>query len=81
LKGLLLHLSIAFPRTHAIELLLDLLKNAGSEIPPRIDEAFILTQYAVETRYPGSIEPVERNEAKRALILSAEVLRWVEEKL
>jgi HEPN domain-containing protein len=81
LKGLLSHLNIAFPRTHAIELLLDLLKNAGSDIPHRIDEAFILTQYAVETRYPGSIEPIDRDEARKALLLSTEVLKWVEEKL
>ncbi len=81
LKGLLAHRNIAFPRTHAIELLLDLLKKAGLDIPPAIDEAYILTQYAVENRYPGIIEPLDKDEAKKALLLASEVLKWVEEKM
>jgi HEPN domain-containing protein len=81
LKGLLSHLNISFPRTHVIEVLLDLLSASGIEIPTDIDEAFTLTQYAVETRYPGAWESIDREEAKRALLISADVLKWVEEKL
>ncbi len=81
LKGLLTHLNIPFPRTHAIEFLLDLLKKANTNVPPEVDEAYILTQYAVDTRYPGIVEPLERDEAEKALLLAAEVLKWVEEKL
>ena len=46
-----------FPRTHVLEYLLDLLKEAGVAVPPEIDEAFQLTQYAVETRYRVSGNP------------------------
>ncbi len=44
LKGLLSQMSIPFPRTHAIDLLLDLLTGAGVEVPEPVDEAFALTQ-------------------------------------
>ena len=43
LKGLLTARSAAFPRTHVIETLLDLLKVNGLVIPKNVDEAFELT--------------------------------------
>jgi len=78
LKALLFSLSIPFPKTHAIEVLLDLLKEAGLNIPENVDEAFELSQYAVQTRYPGEWEPVTKSEAKHSLDRAAFVLRWVE---
>ena len=78
LKALLLSLGIPFPKTHAIEVLLDLLKEAGISIPDNVDEAFELSQYAVQTRYPGEWEPVTKAEAKHSLERAALVLRWVE---
>ncbi len=77
LKALLIHRGIDFPRTHVLETLLDLLTAAGVEVPPQVDEAFVLTQYAVETRYPGEWEPVSPEEARQALDTAAEVLTWV----
>jgi len=77
LKALLIQRGIDFPRTHVLETLLDLLTAAGIRIPPQVDEAFVLTQYAVETRYPGEWEPVTEEEARMALDLAAEVLAWV----
>lgn len=77
LKGLLTGRGIAFPRTHVIETLLDLLKANGFSIPENVDEAFELTQYAVQTRYPGEWEPVTNEEAHRALEQASLVLTWV----
>ena len=54
LKGLLSHLNIAFPKTHAIDVLLDMRTNAGVDVPASIDEASALAQYAVQTRYPAN---------------------------
>ncbi len=79
LKALLTHLDISFPRTHAIEVLLDLLATAGIEVPPNIDEADILSQYAVQTRYPGKWEAIDREETEKAIFIAANVLKWVEE--
>lgn len=78
LKALLLHMGIAFTKTHAIEVLLDLLKSQGVSIPKGVDEAFELSEYAVQTRYPGEWEPVTKREARRAIERAALVLTWVE---
>lgn len=81
LKGLLIYLSIAFPHTHALEVLLDLLKVNNLDIPHNVDEADELSQYAVQTRYPGEWEPVTKSEARKALERAAIVLAWVESKI
>ncbi len=78
LKGLLSNAGIPFPRTHALEVLLDLLKTHGFHIPDNVDEAFTLSQYSVQTRYPGDWEPVTQKEAEQALERAAYVLAWVE---
>ena len=78
LKALLLQRGIDFPRTHVIEVLLDLLKVNGVDIPTGVDEAFQLSEYAVQTRYPGEWEPVTKAEARRAIEQAALVLAWVE---
>ena len=81
LKGLLTHYQIPFPRTHVLEALLDLIKNNGIDVPINVDKAYKLTQYAVQTRYPGEWEPVTKNETKQALESARLVLTWVEEKI
>jgi len=81
LKALLLHLKVTFPKTHTIEVLLDLLKKQGVSIPNGVDEAFELSEYAVQTRYPGEWEPVSNAEARRALEQAGLVLAWVESQL
>jgi HEPN domain-containing protein len=78
LKGLLSSAEIPFPRTHALEVLLDLLKAHGVAVPNSVDEAFTLSQYSVQTRYPGDWEPVTKIEAKQALQRASYVLAWVE---
>jgi len=81
LKALLLQRKIDFPKTHVIEVLLDLLKVSGLTIPESIDEAFELSDYAVQTRYPGEWEPVTKAEARQAIERAALVLAWVEGQL
>jgi HEPN domain-containing protein len=81
LKALLLYLEIPFPKTHAIDVLLDLLKTRGISIPNNVDETFELSEYAVQTRYPGEWEPVNKAEARRAVEQAALVLAWVEAQL
>ncbi len=78
LKALLLQRGIPFPRTHVVETLLDLLEASGVTVPADVDEALVLTQYAVETRYPGAWEPVTQEEARVALEVASRVLAWVE---
>ena len=81
LKALLLLRQISYPRTHSIEVLLDILKLKGEHVPENVDETFILTEYAVQTRYPGEWEPVTKKEAGEALGLARLVLSWVESRI
>ena len=81
LKALLIDRAIEFPRTHVLEMLLDLLKTNHIDVPDEVDEAFELTQYAVQTRYPGAWEPVTRQETEAALERAGQVLAWVEVQL
>ena len=81
LKGLLTFHGIAHPRTHVLGVLLDILKSSSMQIPANVDRADQLTQYAVETRYPGVSEPVSKAEAQKALERAAFVLQWVESQI
>jgi len=81
LKALLLHNEISFPKTHAIEVLLDLLKAQGTKIPKGVDAAFELSEYAIQTRYPGEWEPVTKVEARKSIERAALVLSWVESQI
>jgi HEPN domain-containing protein len=77
LKGLLVHRGISFPRTHAVETLLDLLKLEGAmEVPVDVDDALDLSQYAAQTRYPGDWEPVTDEEADAAVDMAERVMAW-----
>jgi HEPN domain-containing protein len=80
LKAMLVAFNVPFPRTHVIEILLDLLATRVV-LPPEVDKAFTLTQYAVETRYPGGWNPVSKDEAQDALETAEQVLRWVEQRI
>ena len=57
------------------------MENIGLKIPEKIKKAKILTDYAVETRYPGDYEPVTENEYKKAVKLADDVYKWVARKL
>ena len=53
LKALLTWHQIEFPKTHAIEQLIDLVKQADAEIAASLKDAAALTPYGVDVRYPG----------------------------
>ncbi len=78
LKAACIYYEIDFPKTHSITLLLDTLETAEVSIPKQIQDADVLTQYAVQTRYPGPVEEITSEEYKEALALAAKVLFWVE---
>ncbi len=77
LKAVLLSLSVSFPRTHSIRMLLDIAARHIT-VPEEIQDAAGLTDYAVTTRYPGVPEPVEREDYEEALRLARSVVSWAE---
>ena len=67
---------LEFPKTHSLVRLIDILEIGGVKVPKNIKEADVLTQYAVESRYPSISEEVTKEEYQDALELAARVLFW-----
>ena len=77
LKAILIHFKVSFPRTHNIGVLLDLLPDYIA-IPDSVQESAILSDYAVITRYPHDLEPVDTDEYLKAVEIADSVLSWAE---
>jgi len=55
-----------------------LFEDACFHPPPCADNAFELSQYAAQTRYPGDWEPVTEADVGAAIALAERVLAWAE---
>lgn len=77
-KAVLRFHGIDFPKTHDLRQLFTLVDSKGHSIPPDIWEAVDLTDFAVETRYPGPAEPVTRTEYRAAVRVAEEVVKWAQ---
>jgi len=78
LKAVLLSANVEFPRTHSIRTLVESLPD-GVYRDPVLDEAAVLTEYAVATRYPSELEPLIEEEYEEAVAMAAAVLKWAQE--
>ena len=78
LKAFYLKNGRGFPFVHTLDQLLSGLEDLGIAIPEDVDQASILTRYAVETRYPGTYEPVGEDEYRDAIRFAEVILSWVE---
>jgi HEPN domain-containing protein len=78
-KAVLVFRGIDFPKTHDIRDLLTLLDPDKSGIPEKVWSAIDLTDYAVESRYPGRADPVTEEEYHEALVLAEIVFNWAED--
>ena len=81
LKALLLRRQGRFPYVHDIGELLRLVDETGESVPAELQAAKVLTDYAVETRYPGQSDPVTEEEYRRALELAGQCVEWVRRRL
>ena len=77
LKAVFVFLETDFPRTHNIRTLLDQLSESTG-IPREVEESAVLTDYAVESRYPMNTEPVDDDEYQHAVSLAKIVVLWAE---
>jgi len=78
LKALLIDREVEFPKTHSISKLLELVEQSGVYVPDEIKDSVSLTDYAVETRYPGDYVPVDEDLYKDALNFAEKIVLWVE---
>ena len=76
LKALLLYQGLAFPRTHDLRLLLDLI-SAQVSLGLQREAVIPLNRYAIEGRYPGDWEPITATDAQRASEVARAVRRAV----
>ncbi len=56
-----------------------LLDQDQQQIPADLWEAVDLTDYAVETRYPGRTEAVTEHEYHEAVAIAERLVRWAEQ--
>jgi HEPN domain-containing protein len=72
LKSLLVRHGVEVPRIHDLRRLRELLPAAAAEILS-VDEADILTEFAISSRYPGDYEPILVDDARALVDLAARV--------
>lgn len=77
MKALYIARGEEFLFTHDLDRLAMGLEQIGIEITEPIDQATILTRYAMDTRYPGGFEPVSAAEHQEAVRLAETVITWV----
>jgi HEPN domain-containing protein len=78
LKAILVQRGVAFPKTHALAELLTLVAKAGVDMPADVQQATLLTPYAVEARYPGLWEEVTASDHREAIRVAERVVEWAE---
>ena len=76
-KAILIFNQIEFPYVHSISKLLEIIEAHGITIPNIVRDSVILSEYAVETRYPGDYEPVDKEEYLTALKIAKFIYEWV----
>ncbi len=81
IKAVLLSRGIDFPLTHDLEELLEIAESGFIEIPDDVQEAGLLTPYAVETRYPGCWFDVTEADVTEAMRVAKLIISWAAETL
>jgi len=81
LKAVLLSRGIPFRFVHDIAELITFLENQGVILPEEVKSSAGLTDYSVESRYPGPFEPVTEEEFKKALRIAEAVVAWAESQI
>ena len=76
IKGALIYLQIDFRRTHDLDVLLNLLP-ADWDVRRRFPDLAELTEWAVESRYPGEWQEANEYDAEQAFQQAREVLESI----
>jgi len=73
LKAFLTGHQVAFPKTHDLEKLLDLVATINDNLASSLRDVIVLTLYGVEMRYPGDSPEPTPAQAKESLQLAQSV--------
>lgn len=80
IKAYLLYNNVSPPKTHSFRILLKLIEEI-KKYPDVVKRVIELEDYAVQTRYPGDYEPVERDEYLEALSITENVFKWIKSEI
>jgi HEPN domain-containing protein len=69
LKALLVHQQVVFPKTHDIDLLIEIASSKDPELCEQLPDVSELAPYGVQTRYPGNHEPISADDAAMAFAI------------
>lgn len=81
LKAVMLARGIKFRFVHDLAELLTVLDQNGVLLAEDVKEAAILTDYSVESRYPGPFEPITEEEFLESLRIAEAVVAWAERQM
>lgn len=76
IKAVLVNSNVEFPYTHNIARLITIVQESGIAWPDKLNDAVELTEYAVQTRYPGVRIEVTEEDYQKALWIAKAVLNW-----
>lgn len=77
MKALLVRHQVEFPKTHNLGEILDLVARVNPDLARSLRSATALNPYGVETRYPGDLPDMTREDAEHAASLASEVRQSV----
>ena len=77
LKALLTWREIPFPKTHDLQVLLNLLGATDADLTAVLQDAVVLSAYGVVLRYPGDRPDATATEARDAATMAARVRKGV----
>jgi HEPN domain-containing protein len=80
LKGLLIYYGVEPELTHNIGILLNELEKV-TEVDENIKETMDLTNYSVQTKYPGEYDAITKEEYENAVKIAKGCLDWVEKNI
>ena len=80
LKALLVSMSVDFPKTHDLRVLMQRVPK-DLNLRLTIREVLPLNRYTIEARYPGEWEPITRKEAEKAVAIARKVRQAVRKHL
>ncbi len=78
LKAALQYYHITFRYIHDLEELIENFEKNGVAFPSDLKQATILTQYAIETRYPGHFDEITEDDYRQALEIAERLVDWAE---
>lgn len=81
LKGFLVYSNKEFPKVHQLEKLLQLCKNIDSTFKELDEESILLSEFYIETRYPGDWPEFFLSEAKKAYQAALKIKDFILERI